>query len=70
MHGRLAQLTMAPALHYAPELVLQAQGVRAAIFDVDGVLTDGSIYMNEHGEGRTGCVMFSVPGTLRLEYQP
>lgn len=41
---------MAPALHFAPELLLQAQGVRAAIFDVDGVLTDGRLYISEHGE--------------------
>jgi 3-deoxy-D-manno-octulosonate 8-phosphate phosphatase (KDO 8-P phosphatase) len=40
----------APALHFAPELLLQAQGVRAAIFDVDGVLTDGRLYIGEHGE--------------------
>jgi 3-deoxy-D-manno-octulosonate 8-phosphate phosphatase (KDO 8-P phosphatase) len=39
-----------PALHFAPELLLKAQGVRAAIFDVDGVLTDGRIYIGEHGE--------------------
>jgi 3-deoxy-D-manno-octulosonate 8-phosphate phosphatase (KDO 8-P phosphatase) len=39
-----------PALHFAPELLLQAQGVRAAIFDVDGVLTDGQLYIGEHGE--------------------
>ena len=44
----------APALTFAPELLLQAQGpalgMRAAIFDVDGVLTDGRIYIGEHGE--------------------
>jgi 3-deoxy-D-manno-octulosonate 8-phosphate phosphatase (KDO 8-P phosphatase) len=39
-----------PALHFAPEVLLQAQGVRAAIFDVDGVLTDGRIYIGERGE--------------------
>jgi 3-deoxy-D-manno-octulosonate 8-phosphate phosphatase (KDO 8-P phosphatase) len=39
-----------PALSFAPELLLQAQGVRAAIFDVDGVLTDGRLYIGEHGE--------------------
>jgi 3-deoxy-D-manno-octulosonate 8-phosphate phosphatase (KDO 8-P phosphatase) len=37
-------------LAFAPELLLQAQDVRAAIFDVDGVLTDGRIYIGEHGE--------------------
>jgi len=41
---------MQPALAFAPELLLQAQGVRAAIFDVDGVLTDGRLYIGEHGE--------------------
>jgi 3-deoxy-D-manno-octulosonate 8-phosphate phosphatase (KDO 8-P phosphatase) len=40
----------APALAFAPELLLQAQGIAAAIFDVDGVLTDGRIYLSERGE--------------------
>ncbi len=44
-----------PALSFAPELLLKAQGrglgIKAAIFDVDGVLTDGSLYIGEHGEG-------------------
>jgi 3-deoxy-D-manno-octulosonate 8-phosphate phosphatase (KDO 8-P phosphatase) len=39
-----------PVLSFAPELLLAAQGIRAAIFDVDGVLTDGSIYIGERGE--------------------
>ena len=39
-----------PAMHFAPDLLLQAQPVRAAIFDVDGVLTDGRIYLSERGE--------------------
>ncbi len=43
-----------PALHFAPELLLRAQGrglaLKAAIFDVDGVLTDGRIYIGESGE--------------------
>ena len=39
-----------PALRYLPELLLKAQGVRWAIFDVDGVLTDGRIYISERGE--------------------
>lgn len=42
--------TFHPALHHPPELLLAAQGIRAAIFDVDGVLTDGRIYVGEHGE--------------------
>ncbi len=40
----------APALNFPPELLLAAQGVRVAIFDVDGVLTDGRIYIGEQGE--------------------
>jgi 3-deoxy-D-manno-octulosonate 8-phosphate phosphatase (KDO 8-P phosphatase) len=43
-----------PTLRFAPELLLRAQGpglgMKAAIFDVDGVLTDGRIYIGEHGE--------------------
>ena len=39
-----------PRLAHPPELLLRAQGVRWAIFDVDGVLTDGRIYIGERGE--------------------
>jgi 3-deoxy-D-manno-octulosonate 8-phosphate phosphatase (KDO 8-P phosphatase) len=38
------------ALAFPPELLLHAQGIRVAIFDVDGVLTDGRVYIGEHGE--------------------
>jgi 3-deoxy-D-manno-octulosonate 8-phosphate phosphatase (KDO 8-P phosphatase) len=38
------------ALNFAPELLLAAQGIRVAFFDVDGVLTDGGIYLGEDGE--------------------
>jgi 3-deoxy-D-manno-octulosonate 8-phosphate phosphatase (KDO 8-P phosphatase) len=45
----------APALTFAPQVLLKAQGrglgVKCAIFDVDGVLTDGRLYIGEHGEG-------------------
>lgn len=37
-------------LAFDPELLLQAQGVRLAIFDVDGVLTDGRLYYGPQGE--------------------
>lgn len=44
-----------PALRFEPELLLKAQGqglgVKLAIFDVDGVLTDGRLYIGESGEG-------------------
>lgn len=39
-----------PTLWFPPELLLAAQPVRAAIFDVDGCLTDGRIYIGESGE--------------------
>ena len=39
-----------PALQIDPELLLRAQGVRVAFFDVDGVLTDGGLYFSEAGE--------------------
>lgn len=39
---------------FAPQVLLRAQGaglgVRAALFDVDGVLTDGTLYYGESGE--------------------
>ncbi len=45
---------MTPALSFPPALLLQAQGaglgLKAAIFDVDGVLTDGALYIGEQGE--------------------
>jgi 3-deoxy-D-manno-octulosonate 8-phosphate phosphatase (KDO 8-P phosphatase) len=41
---------MSPVLNFPPEILLKAQGVRVAFFDVDGVLTDGGLYMTEHGE--------------------
>ncbi|MDB5820290.1 MAG: 3-deoxy-D-manno-octulosonate 8-phosphate phosphatase [Rhizobacter sp.] len=45
-----AKAWLTPTLTHPPELLLAAQGIRAAIFDVDGVLTDGRIYLGEHGE--------------------
>ena len=39
-----------PALNFPPELLLKAQGIRVAFFDVDGVLTDGGLYLSEQGE--------------------
>jgi 3-deoxy-D-manno-octulosonate 8-phosphate phosphatase (KDO 8-P phosphatase) len=37
-------------LNFAPELLLAAQGIRVAFFDVDGVLTDGGLYLSSEGE--------------------
>lgn len=41
---------MGPQLQYPAELLLKAQGLRAAFFDVDGVLTDGGLYFSASGE--------------------
>jgi 3-deoxy-D-manno-octulosonate 8-phosphate phosphatase (KDO 8-P phosphatase) len=41
---------LTPALNFQPELLLRAQGIRAAFFDVDGVLTDGGLYFSDQGE--------------------
>lgn len=45
---------MQPTLTFPAALLLRAQGrgmgLKAAIFDVDGVLTDGRIYIGEQGE--------------------
>ncbi|MFO1267650.1 MAG: HAD hydrolase family protein [Rubrivivax sp.] len=43
-----------PALTFPPEVLLRAQGrglgMKAAIFDVDGVLTDGTLWIGAEGE--------------------
>ncbi|WBY00059.1 HAD hydrolase family protein [Ramlibacter tataouinensis] len=39
-----------PSVGFPPELLLAAQGVRVAFFDVDGVLTDGGLYLSAEGE--------------------
>ncbi len=41
---------LAPTLTFAPTLLLRAQPVQVAFFDVDGVLTDGSLYFSAEGE--------------------
>ncbi len=45
--------TLVPALNFAPELLLRAQGIKVAFFDVDGVLTDGGLYFSEYGQQQT-----------------
>jgi 3-deoxy-D-manno-octulosonate 8-phosphate phosphatase (KDO 8-P phosphatase) len=42
--------TLNPTLQFPAALRQHAQGIRAAIFDVDGVLTDGTLYISEAGE--------------------
>jgi 3-deoxy-D-manno-octulosonate 8-phosphate phosphatase (KDO 8-P phosphatase) len=39
-----------PALNFDPECLLAAQGIRVAFFDVDGVFTDGGLYLSDAGE--------------------
>lgn len=39
-----------PALDFPAALLLKAQGIRIAFFDIDGVLTDGGLYMSAEGE--------------------
>ncbi|QHI98817.1 HAD family hydrolase [Xylophilus rhododendri] len=41
---------LSPIQRWAPELLLRAQDVRVAFFDVDGVLTDGGLYFAEYPE--------------------
>lgn len=41
---------MQPAIYFDPALLLKAQGIRVAFFDVDGVLTDGGLLFSESGE--------------------
>lgn len=42
--------SLTPAIQYPPELLLLAQNIRVAFFDVDGVLTDGGLYFDAEGE--------------------
>ena len=51
MNDLLANTAQEPALSFAPELLLRAQGVKVAFFDVDGVLTDGGLYFSEYPDG-------------------
>ncbi len=46
----MVNVTCKPALNFDPALLLKAQGVKIAFFDVDGVLTDGGLLFSESGE--------------------
>lgn len=41
---------LVPAVNFDPTVLLRAQGVKVAFFDVDGVLTDGGLLFSEAGE--------------------
>ena len=56
MNDLLANTAQEPALSFAPELLLRAQGVKVAFFDVDGVLTDGGLYFSEYPDGHERAV--------------
>ncbi|OYU43920.1 MAG: 3-deoxy-D-manno-octulosonate 8-phosphate phosphatase [Burkholderiales bacterium PBB4] len=43
-------MAVTPVLQFSPELLLTAQNVRVVFFDVDGVLTDGGIFMSDGSE--------------------
>lgn len=57
-------------LSFPPELLLRAQGrglaMRAAIFDVDGVLTDGRLFFSEQGEVLKGFNVLDGHGLKSL----
>lgn len=42
--------TIKPTQSFSNDARVLAEGIRAAIFDVDGVLTDGTLYISEAGE--------------------
>ena len=56
-----------PALNFPPELLLLAQGVQVAFFDVDGVLTDGGLYLSEQGESLKRFHIFDGLGLKLLQ---
>ena len=39
-----------PQRQFAPALLLAAQPIKVAFFDVDGVFTDGGLYLSDQGE--------------------
>ena len=57
-------------LSFPPDVLLKAQGagsgIKAAIFDVDGVLTDGTIWITEHGETLKNFNVLDGQGLLML----
>ena len=60
-----------PHLHFPPEVLLKAQGadagIKAAIFDVDGVLTDGTIFISADGETLKALNVLDGQGLLMLK---
>lgn len=50
MASTLTLPPIAPAQQWPAGLLLRAQGIKIVFFDVDGVLTDGGLYISEQGE--------------------
>ena len=46
----VAPRALSPVLCFAEASLAAARGIRACIFDVDGVLTDGTLFISEAGE--------------------
>jgi 3-deoxy-D-manno-octulosonate 8-phosphate phosphatase (KDO 8-P phosphatase) len=57
----LMSQTLRPVLEFPAELHLRAQEIRLAIFDVDGVLTDGGLYFDgDSNQAQESFKRFSV----------
>ncbi|MDP1742238.1 MAG: HAD hydrolase family protein [Polaromonas sp.] len=57
-----------PVLNFPPQLLLLAQPVKVAFFDVDGVLTDGGLYFGEYAQGDTRAMqpgLYAAGETLK-----
>lgn len=49
-NGSTALPPLTPRLNFEPALLLRAQDIKVVFFDVDGVMTDGGLYISEAGE--------------------
>lgn len=61
-----------PVRYFDPQIILQAQGktpdgIRAVIFDVDGVMTDGSLHYTAQGEAIKTFHVLDGQGFIMLD---
>jgi 3-deoxy-D-manno-octulosonate 8-phosphate phosphatase (KDO 8-P phosphatase) len=49
-HGKAAHMSQAALARFSPDVLARAQAVKVVFFDVDGVLTDGSLWFTDAGE--------------------
>ncbi|RYX90078.1 MAG: 3-deoxy-D-manno-octulosonate 8-phosphate phosphatase [Comamonadaceae bacterium] len=56
--------SVTPSLQFSPALLLRAQDVKVAFFDVDGVLTDGGLYFGQTSTA-AGTGDYSAVETLK-----